>query len=348
MPSLLPKLLNEQSYTQADLATLRALGESLGKQKLFLKQSPEILRGLQTVAAVESTESSNRLEGIIAPQARIKALVNDRVEPRDRSEQEIAGYRDALELVHQAGKDMPVTSNVVLQLHSRLYTYTAEEGGRWKTTDNEIVEKDADGNITRVRFKAVPAIATPQAMQDLVESYDQALKDGRDPIVVIPLFVLDFLCIHPFRDGNGRVSRLLTGQLLYRAGYDVGRYISLEKRFLETSKSYYETLETSSQGWHDNKHDVMPWVRYFWGVVLSAYQKFEDQVGNIEAGSGSKSKRVREAIERKVVPFKSADLKKEVPDVSRDTIRMVLREMKKEGRIKSDGYGRGVRWIPLR
>lgn len=348
MPSLLPKLLNEQSYTQADLATLRALGESLGKQKLFLKQSPEILQGLQTVAAVESTESSNRLEGIIAPQARIKALVNDRVEPRDRSEQEIAGYRDALELVHQAGKDMPVTSNVVLQLHSRLYTYTAEEGGRWKTTDNEIVEKDADGNITRVRFKAVPAIATPQAMQDLVESYDQALKDGRDPIVVIPLFVLDFLCIHPFRDGNGRVSRLLTGQLLYRAGYDVGRYISLEKRFLETSKSYYETLETSSQGWHDNKHDVMPWVRYFWGVVLSAYQKFEDQVGNIEAGSGSKSKRVREAIERKVVPFKSADLKKEVPDVSRDTIRMVLREMKKEGRIKSDGHGRGVRWIPLR
>lgn len=348
MPSLLPKLLNDQSYSQDDLATLRAIGQSLGKQELFVKQRPEVLEGLQTVAAVESTESSNRLEGIIAPQARIKALVNDRVEPRNRSEQEIAGYRDAMELIHQAGKDMPVTCNVILQLHNRLYTYMGEEGGHWKSTDNEIVEKDADGNVTRVRFKAVSAVATPQAMQDLADNHDQALADGRDPMLIIPLFILDFLCIHPFRDGNGRVSRLLTGQLLYRAGYDVGRFISLEKRFLETSETYYETLERSSQGWHDNKHDPMPWVRYFWGVILSAYQEFEDRVGNIEAGSGSKSKRVREAIERKVVPFRSADLKREVPDVSRDTIRMVLREMKKEGKIKSEGSGPGVRWIPLR
>lgn len=336
------------SFTPADGAMLRSLGESLGKQKLFVKQRPEILRGLQAVAAIESTDSSNRLEGIVAPQARIKALVEDRVEPRDRSEQEIAGYRDAMELIHQAGKDMPVSSNVVLQLHSRLYTYMSEEGGHWKSIDNEIVEKDADGNITRVRFKAVSAVATEQAMQDLVDNYALALADGLDPVLIIPLFILDFLCIHPFRDGNGRVSRLLTNQLLYRAGYDVGRYISLERRFLETSKTYYETLERSSQGWHEDNHDAMPWVRYFWGVILSAYREFEERVGNIKAGSGSKSKRVREAVERKVVPFRSADLKKEVPDVSRDTIRMVLREMKKEGLIKSEGHGRGVRWIPLK
>ena len=327
---------------------LRALGESLGKQKLFIKQKSEVLEGLQMVAAIESTDSSNRLEGIVAPQARIKALVKDRVEPRDRSEQEIAGYRDAMELIHQAGKDMPVSSNVVLQLHSRLYSYLSEEGGSWKSIDNEIVKKDVDGNITRVRFKAVSALATPQSMQDLVDNYDQALADGLDPIVIIPLFILDFLCIHPFRDGNGRVSRLLTGQLLYRAGYNVGRYISLERRFLETSETYYETLERSSQGWHDNEHDAMSWVRYFWGVILSAYREFEERVGNIEAGSGSKSKRVREAVERKVVPFRSAELKREVPDVSRDTIRMVLREMKKEGAIRSEGHGRGARWIPLK
>ena len=336
------------SFTPADAAMLRSLGESLGKQKLFIKQRPEILKGLQTVAAIESTDSSNRLEGIVAPQARIKALVEDRVDPRDRSEQEIAGYRDAMELIHQAGKEMPVSSNVVLQLHSRLYTYMSEEGGHWKSVDNEIVEKDADGNITRVRFKAVSAVATPQAMQDLVDNYALALADGLDPMVILPFFILDFLCIHPFRDGNGRVSRLLTGQLLYRAGYDVGRYISLERRFLETSETYYETLERSSQGWHENKHDPMPWVRYFWGVILSAYREFEDRVGSIEAGSGSKSKRVREAVDRKVVPFRSADLHKEVPDVSRDTIRLVLREMKKEGKIKSEGHGRGVRWIPLK
>ena len=181
-----------------------------------------------------------------------------------------------------------------------------------------------------------------------MDNYALALADGLDPIVIIPLFVLDFLCIHPFRDGNGRVSRLLTGQLLYREGYDVGRYISLERRFLETSETYYEALERSSQRWHEDKHDVMPWVRYFWGVILSAYREFEERVGKIEAGSGSKSKRVREAVDRKVVPFRSADLKKEVPDVSRDTIRMVLREMKKEGKIKSKGHGRGVRWIPLK
>jgi Fic family protein len=348
MPSLLPKLLKDLRFSQDDGAMLRALGESLGKQKLFIKQRPEVLEGLQMVAAIESTDSSNRLEGIVAPQARIEALVKDRVEPRDRSEQEIAGYRDAMELIHQAGKDMPVSSNVVLQLHSRLYSYMSEEGGSWKSIDNEIVEKDADGNITRVRFKAVSAVATPQSMQDLVDNYDQALADGLDPIVIIPLFILDFLCIHPFRDGNGRVSRLLTGQLLYRAGYNVGRYISLERRFLETSETYYETLKRSSQGWHDNEHDAMSWVRYFWGVILSAYREFEERVGNIEAGSGSKSKRVREAVERKIVPFRSAELKREVPDVSRDTIRMVLREMKKEGAIRSEGHGRGVRWIPLK
>jgi Fic family protein len=348
MPSLLPNLLNDLRFSQDDAAMLLALGESLGKQKLFMKQRPEVLEGLQTVAAVESTDSSNRLEGIFAPKARINALVKDRVEPRDRSEQEIAGYRDAMELIHQAGKDMPVSSNAILQLHSSLYSYLPEEGGRWKTTDNEIVEKDADGNITRVRFKAVPAVATPQAMQDLVGYHDQALADGLNPMVIIPLFILDFLCIHPFRDGNGRVSRLLTGQLLYRAGYNVGRYISLERRFLETSETYYETLERSSQGWRENEHDAMSWVRYFWGVILSAYREFEERVGNIEPGRGSKSNRVREAVERKVVPFKSAELKNEVPDVSRDTIRLVLREMKKEGRIKSEGHGRGARWIPLK
>ncbi|MBT6211878.1 MAG: Fic family protein [Woeseia sp.] len=348
MPSLLPKYLKSLSFSQADVATLRALGESLGKQKLFIKQRPEMLEGLQTVAAIESTDSSNRLEGIVAPQARIRALVQDRVQPRDRTEQEIAGYRDAMELIHQAGKDMPVSSNVVLQLHSRLYSHMSEEGGHWKSIDNEIVEKDADGNITRVRFKAVPAVATPQAMADLAEYYDQALADGLDPIVIIPLFILDFLCVHPFRDGNGRVSRLLTGQLLYRAGYNVGRYISLERRFFETSETYYETLERSSQGWHQNEHDVMPWVRYFWGIILSAYGEFEKRVGNIEDKRGSKSDRVREAVERKVVPFRSADLKSEVPDVSKDTIRAVLREMKKEGSVKSEGHGRGVRWIPLK
>ena len=345
MPSLTPKLLNELRFSQDDVATLRALGECLGKQTLFIKQKLDTLESLQTQAAIESADASNRLEGITAPGDRIEALVKDSANPLNRSEQEIAGYRDVMELIHQTGPDMPITAAVILQLHQWLYKYMPEAGGHWKTTDNEIVEKDTDGNVTRVRFKALSAVETPQAMQDLVDNYKQALADGRDAMVIIPLFILDFLCIHPYRDGNGRISRLLTGLLLYHAGYQVGRYISLERRFFETSKTYYEVLETSSQGWHESRHDAMPWVRYFWGVMLSAYQEFEDRVGNIEEGRGSKTKRIRNAVERKVMPFRMADLKKELPDVSRDMIRLVLRTMKEEGQIRTEGRGPAARWI---
>ena len=347
MPSLVPSLLNSLRYSPQDADTLYAIGECLGKQKLFVKQKPEILESLRTVAAVESADSSNRLEGIIAPRARIRALVKDKVAPRDRSEQEIAGYRDAMELIHQTGKDMPITTNVIQQLHQRLYSYMPEEGGQWKIADNEIVERDANGNISRMRFKPTSAVETPQAMEDLIKNYDQALADSRNPMLVIPLFILDFLCVHPYRDGNGRVSRLLTGLLLYHADYQVGRFIALERLFEQSSETYYETLEKSSQGWHENEHDPMPWVRYFWGIMLKAYQEFEDRVGNIEEGRGSKSKRVREALERKIVPFKIDEIKREVPDVSKDTIRNVLREMRDEGLIRAEGRGRGARWVPI-
>ena len=346
MPSLSPKLLNELKFSQGDLATLRSLGECLGKQTLFIKQKLETLEALQTQAAIESADSSNRLEGITAPPERIKALVKDSAKPLDRSEQEIAGYRDVMELIHQTGSDMSITAPVILQLHQWLYKYMPEVGGHWKTVDNEIVEKDADGNVTRVRFNAVPAVATPQAMQDLIDNYKQALADGSDAMIIIPLFILDFLCIHPFRDGNGRISRLLTGMLLYHAGYQVGRYVSLERRFFETSETYYEALESSSQDWQESKHDAMPWVGYFWGVMLSAYEEFEQKVGNIETGRGSKTKRIRDAAGRKVIPFTITDVKNEVPDISRDMIRTVLRAMKSEGLLRVEGRGRAARWIP--
>ncbi len=347
MPSLQPKLLDNLKFGQSDVATLRALGEYLGKQKLYVKQRPKTLESLRTVAVIESTDSSNRLEGIYAPESRIKALVRDKAEPQDRSEQEIAGYRDALELIHQNEEEMPVTTNVIKQIHQILYRYRSEDGGQWKPVDNDIVEKDADGNIVRVRFKAVPAIRTQQEMDGLISGYQQAIKDGRDWMVIIPLFVLDFLCIHPFRDGNGRVSRLLTVQLLYHAGYQVGRYISLERIFEQSHESYYDTLEASSHGWHKNEHDVLPWTRYFWGVLINAYKEFEERVGNVEAGRGSKSERVREAVNRKVAPFKLTDIERDVPDVSRDTIRKVLREMNKEGQIEARGKGPGARWVRL-
>ena len=344
MSSFSSSYLDALVFTAEHASTIRALGECRGKQKLYEKQSPELLTGLKTAAKIESTDASNRIEGITAPEARLQAIVRDREAPRNRSEQEIAGYRDALELIHQAGPDMPISVNVARQLHQEIYRYHADQGGHWKSVDNEIVERDADGVIARVRFRAVPAVATAQAMEDLIARFDAASEQGREPLVTIPLLILDFLCIHPFRDGNGRVARLLTLLALYHAGYDVGRYISLERVIQESTETYYETLESSSQGWHDSQHDASPWLEYFWGVMLRAYKAFEDRVGNIDTGSGSKSKRVRHAINRKVQSFRITDLEKECPDVSRETIRRVLRDMKKEGLIELRGRGRGARW----
>jgi Fic family protein len=184
-------------------------------------------------------------------------------------------------------------------------------------------------------------------MDDLIAGFQRAIADGRDWMVIIPLFILDFLCIHPFRDGNGRISRLLTTQLLYHAGYQVGRYISLERLFEKSHSSYYDTLEASSHGWHNSEHDVWPWMRYFWGILISAYKEFEERVGSVEAGRGSKSQRIREAVHRKVVPFKVTELERDVPDVSRDTIRKVLREMSQEGLVRAKGRGPGARWMLL-
>ncbi len=347
MKSLDPRFLDGLSPDLDDLTTISTISEYCGKQQLYVKHSPDILESLRTFASIESTDASNRIEGVTAPEARIRELVAKKTQPRDRSEQEIAGYRDALELIHQSGEDMPVTVNVVLQLHNMLYSYFNADGGRWKMVDNDIVEKDADGNTVRVRFKPVSAVATPQAIEDLVSNYHQAQKDRRLPLIVIPLFILDFLCIHPFRDGNGRVSRLLTLQLLYHAGYEVGRYISLERIVEQSKESYYENLEASSHGWHEGEHDVKPWLRYFWGVLIRAYREFEERVGKVDKHRGSKSDRVREAAARKIAPFKIAELEREVPDVSRELIRRVLRDMKEEGLLEQQSHGRGAKWVPI-
>ena len=344
MNSLTPTYLDALTFSGEQASVMRALGEYRGKQQLYRRQRPELLEALLTVAKIESTDASNKLEGITAPEARLEALVREHDAPRNRYEQEIAGYRDALELIHQSRTDMPVTVNVIQQLHQRIYSYLSEQGGDWKATDNEIVERGPDGNIIRIRFATVSAVATPQAMRSLVQRYESATNENREPLLVIPLLIIDFLCMHPFRDGNGRVARLLTLLALYHADYDVGRFISLERIIQDSHKSYYETLEASSQGWHDGEHDVVPWLEYFWGVLLRAYKAFEDRVGNLSQPGSSKSQRVREAVERKIRPFRIVDIERECPDVSRETIRLVLRAMKKEGIIEPRGRGRGARW----
>jgi len=347
MHSLEPKYLDKLTFTATQLATLRQIGEYRGKQELYYAQAPEVLKSLHQVASIESSESSNRLEGITVPHKRIEELVLKNTKPKDRSEQELAGYRDGLALLHERSKDVPFTTGVILQLHQTLYRYLPNPGGRWKMTDNEIVEKSPDGSIKRVRFKATPAHLTPDAMDRLVKGYHGAVGAGhQDPLIAIPLTVLDFLCIHPFADGNGRIARLLTLQLLYHHDYLVGRYISLERIFEESKKSYYETLEASSKRWHDGKHDAFPWLDYFWGVLIRAYREFEERVGKIKTGSkGWKTVQVRQAVERRVGAFAISDIEIECRGISRDMVRLVLRQMKKEGLIHSVGAGRASKWI---
>ncbi len=348
MPSLSPSTLARLRFSAEDVASLRQLGEYRGKQELFARQRPEVLETLRTAAVIESNESSNRLEGIVAPKARIKALVLKDTRPRNRSEQEIAGYRDALNLLHRSARDMPLATNVILQLHSTVYRYLPQQGGRWKMTDNQIVERGPDGGVLRVRFTPVAAVATPHAMEELVRTYRAAVREERhDRLVLIPLTLLDFLCVHPFTDGNGRVARLLTLQLLYHAAYEVGRYISLERIFEESKDTYYETLEASSHGWHQSDHDVRPWMSYFWGTLLRAYKEFEERVGTIDSGRGSKTRQVRSAVHRRVIPFSISELERDCPGVSRDMIRRVLRQMRDEGMLVTEGQGRGARWRRL-
>jgi len=346
MNTLQSKFLQNIVFTADDASTIQKIGEFKGKQGLFTQQTPEILDSLKQAAIIESNESSNRLEGITAPRKRVEAIVKEISTPENRSEQEIAGYRDALALIHESAAHMNLTVNVILQLHSMIYRYLPSEGGRWKMADNQIVERNADGSVRRVRFEPVSAFETPGAMDRLVESYGHAIHVlSAEPLVVIPAAVFDFLCIHPFTDGNGRTARLLTLMLLYHFDYQVGRFISLERIFEESKDTYYESLEASSQSWHEGQHDIKPWLSYFWGVLLRAYGEFEERVGTITKGRGSKTVHIRRVIDRNIGPFSISEIESECPGISRDMIRVVLRQLRDEGVLRLKGRGRGSKWM---
>jgi Fic family protein len=342
MSSLTADYLASLSFDARRLASIQRLGEARGRQDLFIRQAPGQLESLRQVAMVESSESSNRIEGVVAAQGRVAELVVHGASPRNRSEQEIAGYRDALQLIHESHAEMRFTTNVLLQLHGMLFRYLPDGGGRWKSTDNEIVERNQDGAVVRVRFTPTTAAATPHAMDLLVSNYDRAREQREaDPLVLVPLAVLDMLCVHPFRDGNGRIARLLTLLLLYKENYRVGRYVSLERIIEQSKQTYYETLEQSSQRWHDDRHDAHPWVTYFWGVLIRAYGEFEDRVETLK---GSKTRQIRDAVLRRLTPFSISDLESDCPGISRDMIRHVMRQMKAEGTIAPTGKGRSAKW----
>ena len=283
--------------------------EYKGEQALFIEAKADTLTKLVEIAKIQSTEASNKIEGIYTSDERLKKLVQDKTTPHTRNEQEIAGYRDVLATIHESFDYIPPKSSLILQLHRDLYKFSgASYGGNYKTVDNVIAETDTQGNKS-VRFQPLPAWETPEAMDDLCRAYEEAAGQGEmDPLLLIPMFILDFLCIHPFNDGNGRMSRLLTLLLLYRAGYIVGKYISIEKLIEESKETYYEALQQSSQKWHEEANDYAPFVRYTLGVVAAAYRDFSTRVQALAASDMSKPDRIREIIKGTIGKITKAEI----------------------------------------
>ena len=324
---------------------LSQINEYKGKQQQFYKQKPEILEKLVQVAKIQSTAASNRIEGICTSDKRLHDLSTEKEKPRNRDEQEILGYRFCLDIIHENHDYIQVTPNYILQLHGYLYRYLPTSmGGHFKSSDNTIEEIGADGK-KRVRFVPVSAFETSPAMDNLCTAYNRALeKEVTESLIINMQFVLDFLCIHPFMDGNGRMSRLLTLLLLYKHGYYVGKYISLESMIEKTKDSYYDALQASSQNWHENTNDAWEFIRYMLGVILAAYREFEDRVVLAAEQKMTKEKRVRTSIRSYVGLFTKAEIHDKYPDISLGTIERVLAKMKDEGTIISLGTGRSAKW----
>ena len=331
-----PKLL-----TPEIVSFLAQIHEMKGQQNLLAEAQKDALNELLEIAKIQSTEASNRIEGIITTDDRLKKLVRNKTTPRNRSEREIAGYRDVLSTIHENYDYIPVRPNMLLQLHRDLYKFSGSSiGGSFKNADNVIAEELPDGT-KRIRFEPVAAWETPEAMERLCAALNEALNDPElDPLLLIPLFILDFLCIHPFNDGNGRMSRLLTLLLLYRSGYFVGKYISIERLIAGSKETYYEVLQDSSNGWHEGENDYLPFVRYMLGVVIAAYREFASRVDILITRGLSKPDRVREIIRSTTGRITKSEIMQQCPDVSQKTVERALAEMLKNGEIIKIGGGR--------
>ncbi|MCJ7588585.1 MAG: Fic family protein [Candidatus Aminicenantes bacterium] len=323
---------------------LESMAESKGRQELFEKQSPQILKTLGELALIESTESSNRIEGVTVEKERLRPLVLGNTRPRDRSEEEILGYRLALKWIHTEHGKITVNPETCLRLHAIAQGGMSGDVGKWKTTPNDILEIYPDGRRA-VRFKPLAPDLVPNAMEELCLGYRHAIDQLKvTPLMATACLILDFLCIHPFRDGNGRISRLLTLLALYHHGFDVGRYISHERIVEQTKEDYYEALKTSSTEWHEGKHDVQPWFNYLLTVLRLAYREFEDRAQRRRPARGSKTELVEYALRDISSPFGIADVERLCPNVSRDSIRLVMNRWRKEGRLEILGKGRDAKW----
>lgn len=336
----------QQLLTPEIVTMLSQIHEFKGEQNLFIEAQSDTLTQLVEIAKIQSTEASNKIEGIFTSDERLKKLVTNKTTPRSRNEQEIAGYRDVLSTIHDSYEFIPVRPSSILQLHRDLYKFSGKSiGGAYKNADNVIAEEDKEGNRF-VRFQPIPAWETPDSIEAMCDAFGDAIaRNEADPLLIIPMFILDFLCIHPFNDGNGRMSRLLTLLLLYRAGYIVGKYISIEKVIETTKDTYYEALQSSSQGWHEEENDYAHFVRYMLGVILSAYRDFSSRVRVLTTSGMSKPDRIREIIKDTLGKITKTEIMQKCPDISQVTVQRTLNDLIKNGDIIKIGGGRYTSYI---
>lgn len=338
----------EKLLTPEIVQMIANIHEHKGKQELFLEANIDELKTLLEVAFIQSTGASNRIEGIFTSDKRLEELVNQKAEPRNRSEQEITGYREVLATIHESYEYITPKPNIILQLHRELYSYSqGANGGSYKNSDNIIAETNPEGQ-QKTRFIPVPAFQTSEIMNELCNKFLEAWNAGRmDKLLLIPIFILDFLCIHPFNGGNGRMSRLLTLLLFYKAGYIVGKYVSMEMLIEKTKETYYEALQESSVGWHENRNSYESFVKYYLGILLKAYNEFESRVEYLRNRSISKPERIKAVIDKKVGKITKKEIMELCPDISKVTIERTLTDLVKNEYIAKVGAGPSTAYVRI-
>ena len=340
--------IREQKWDSEILGLIAAIYKEAGKQEMYLKQRPEELEKLVEIAKVQSTEASNAIEGIVTTSTRIRQLVEEKTAPRNRDEQEIAGYRDALNIIHENFDAIPITRNYILQLHKVLYSHMNNPmAGQTKSVQNYISATDPDGH-TETLFTPLAPFETPEALDRICDEYNRVIGNMEaEPLIVIPIFIHDFLCIHPFNDGNGRMSRLLTTLLLYRNGFYVGKYISLEAKIAKNKDLYYAALRQAQEGWHEGTEDAVPFIKYLLGIILSAYRDFEDRFSLVEQKKPA-LETIRQATLNKIGRFSKQDIRELCPALSVSSIEGALRKLVASGELKREGNGKNTCYYRLK
>ena len=340
--------IREQKWDSDILGYIAAIYKEAGKQEQYLKQRPEELEKLVQIAKVQSTGASNAIEGIVTTNTRIKQLVEEKTKPRNRDEQEIAGYRDVLNVIHESFDAIPISRNYILQLHKIMYSHMNNPiAGQTKNVQNYISAAYSDGH-KEILFTPLAPFETPEALDRICEEYNRVIGNMEvEPLIAIPVFIHDFLCIHPFNDGNGRMSRLLTTLLLYRNGFYVGKYISLESKIAQAKDLYYDALSRSQAGWHEGCEDTIPFIKYLLGTILAAYKDFEDRFSIVETKLPAIDM-VRKATQNKIGKFNKQDIRELCPSLSISSIEGSLRKLVKSGELKREGTGKATCYIRLK